>query len=186
MEIRPIRMINHATTEVFDDLRIPANSLIGEEGKGFRYILTGMNAERILIAADVLVMQNGLSVKPPPMPVTVKFPPVAEPRHPFPLPKPMPICWRRKRSSIRRRQPMTMAKILVLKPISPKCWPLIRHGKRRACLPTHGGFGFTEEYDVERKFRETGYQIAPISTNDFVLYRRACHENAAFVLKKSF
>ncbi|WP_169545894.1 acyl-CoA dehydrogenase family protein [Sneathiella aquimaris] len=172
MTIRPIRtMINHATTEVFfEDMRIPADSLIGEEGKGFKYILTGMNAERILIASECIgdarwfietasdyVRDRKVFGRPIGQNQGVQFP-------------------------IARSYAQTEAAKLMVQ----KAYGLYDEGKAcgaeanmakmlaseaswaagEACLQSHGGFGFAEEYDVERKYRETRlYQIAPISTN---------------------
>ncbi|MBE7637794.1 acyl-CoA dehydrogenase [Sneathiella sp. P13V-1] len=172
MEIRPIRtMINHATTEVFfDNLRIPADSLIGEEGKGFKYILTGMNAERILIASECIgdarwfietasnyVRDRNVFGRPIGQNQGVQFP------------------------IARSYAQMQAAKLMVEKAYSlydegqacgaeaNMCKMLASEASwaaGEACLQSHGGFGFAEEYDVERKFRETRlYQIAPISTN---------------------
>ena len=177
MTIRPIRtMINHATTEVFfDDLRIPADSLIGEEGKGFKYILTGMNAERILIASECIgdarwfietasnyVRDRKVFGRPIGQNQGVQFP-------------------------IARAYAQTQAANLMVQKASAlydagsPCGAEANMSKMlaseaswaagEACLQSHGGFGFAEEYDVERKFRETRlYQIAPISTNLILSY----------------
>ena len=177
MEIRPIRtMINHATTEVFfDDLRIPANSLIGEEGKGFRYILTGMNAERILIAAECIgdakwfidkasayasdreVFKNPIGKNQ-----GIQFPIAKAYAHMLAAEA---IVYRAAATYDNGQDPGAEANIAKML-ASDASWEAAE-----ACLQTHGGFGFAEEYDVERKFRETRlYQIAPISTNLILSY----------------
>jgi alkylation response protein AidB-like acyl-CoA dehydrogenase len=177
MTIRPIRtMINHATTEVFfDNMPVPANSLIGEEGKGFRYILSGMNAERILIASESIGDAKWFTDK------SVNY---ANERHVFGRPIgqnqgiQFPIA--RAYSQMRAAELMlheairlyeagenpgeeaNMAKMLG----ADAAW-----AAAEACMQTHGGFGFAEEYDIERKFRETRlYQVAPISTNLILSY----------------
>ncbi len=182
MTIRPIRtMINHATTEVFfDNMRIPAGSLIGEEGKGFRYILTGMNAERILIASECIgdanwfiktasayAREREVFGRPIGRNQGVQFPiarAYAETRA-------AELMVREAARLYDAGEPCgaeaNMAKMLA----SEASW-----SAAEMCLQTHGGFGFAEEYDVERKFRETRlYQIAPISTN-LVLSFLAEHE----------
>lgn len=175
--IRPIRaMVNHATTEVFiDDLRVPAENLIGEEGKGFRYILDGMNAERILIAAECLGDARWF---------VEKASAYAGAREVFGRPIganqgvqfPIARAYAESRAAglmVREAAgrfdagkacgaEANMAKLLA----SEAAWKAAE-----ACLQTHGGFGFAEEYDVERKFRETRlYQVAPISTNMILAY----------------
>ena len=177
LTIRPIRtMINHATTEVFfDNLRVPAQSLIGEEGKGFRYILSGMNAERILIAAECIGDAKWF---------IEKATDYARERIVFNRPigqnqgVQFPIA--RAYAQMRASELMVhdaallyeaggevgaeanMAKMLA----ADASW-----AAAEACLQTHGGFGFATEYDVERKFRETRlYQVAPISTNLILSY----------------
>jgi acyl-CoA dehydrogenase len=177
MEIRPIRaMINHATTEVFfDDLKIPAENLLGQEGSGFRYILDGMNAERILIAAECvgdcrwfvekardyangrvvfgrLIGQNQ----------GVQFP-IARAYAESQAARLMVYrAAELYESGVACGAEANMAKLLA----SEASW----HAAD-TCLQTHGGFGFAEEYDVERKFRETRlYQVAPISTNLILAY----------------
>ncbi|WP_340149682.1 acyl-CoA dehydrogenase family protein [uncultured Sneathiella sp.] len=172
MTIRPIRtMINHATTEVFfDNMRIPASALIGEEGKGFRYILTGMNAERILIASECLGDADwfirtasdyardrkvfGRSIG---QNQGVQFP-IARA---YAETKAAKLMVQEACRLYDAGEPCgaeaNMSKMLA----SEASW-----AAGEACIQTHGGFGFAEEYDVERKFRETRlYQIAPISTN---------------------
>ncbi|WP_349435547.1 acyl-CoA dehydrogenase family protein [Pararhizobium sp. A13] len=177
LTIRPIRtMMNHATTEVFfDDLHVPADHLIGEEGKGFRYILSGMNAERILIAAECIGDAKWF---------IEKASNYAKDRSVFGRPIgqnqgiQFPIA--------KAYANMRAAELMVREALS-----LYEAGKNpgaeanmakmlaadasneaaNACIQTHGGFGFAEEYDVERKFRETRlYQVAPISTNLILSY----------------
>jgi alkylation response protein AidB-like acyl-CoA dehydrogenase len=170
--IRPIRtMINHSTTEVFfDHVRLPASALIGEEGKGFRYILSGMNAERILIAAECIgdakwFLEMGSNYAKDRM---VFGAPIGQNQGvQFPLAKAFAhmlaaeaIVYRAAASYDAGQDPgieANAAKMLA----ADASWEAAE-----ACLQTHGGFGFAEEYDVERKFRETRlYQVAPISTN---------------------
>jgi len=172
IEIRPIRtMINHATTEIFfDNARIPASSLIGEEGKGFRYILSGMNAERILIAAECIgdakwfiakgaayAREREVFGNPIGRNQGVQFPLARAHAH---LMAAEAIVYRASAMYDAGRDPgveANTAKMLA----ADASWEAAE-----ACLQTHGGFGFAEEYDVERKFRETRlYQVAPISTN---------------------
>jgi alkylation response protein AidB-like acyl-CoA dehydrogenase len=170
--IRPIRtMINHSTTEVFfDNVHIPASSLIGEEGKGFRYILSGMNAERILIAAECIgdakwFLDKGSAYAkdrivfgaPIGRNQGVQFPLARAFAH---LVAAEAIVYRAAALYDGGQDPgieANSAKMLA----ADASWEAAE-----ACLQTHGGFGFAEEYDVERKFRETRlYQVAPISTN---------------------
>ncbi|MFM8541964.1 MAG: acyl-CoA dehydrogenase family protein [Chakrabartia sp.] len=177
MAIKPIRtMMNHSTTEVFfDDMRIPASSLIGEEGKGFRYILSGMNAERILIAAECIGDAKWF---------INKASAYASERNVFGRAIgqnqgiQFPIA--RAYAQMRAAELMVhhaaevfdaggnpgaeanMAKLLA----SEASW-----AAADMCVQTHGGFGFAEEYDVERKFREARlYTVAPISTNLILSY----------------
>jgi len=172
LTIRPIRtMMNHATTELFfDNLSIPAENLVGEEGMGFRYILDGMNAERILIAAECVGDGHWFIER------ATKY---ANEREVFgrPIGKNQGIAFPIARAHVnieaadlmRRRATdlfvrgekcgaeANMAKLLA----ADASWEAAN-----VCLQTHGGFGFAAEYDVERKFRETKlYQVAPISTN---------------------
>ena len=191
LTIRPIRtMMNHTTTEVFfDNLRVPAENLIGEEGKGFRYILDGMNAERILIAAECIgdakwfieqghgLRQGARGVRPADRP---------EPGRAVPDRARLRADARgradgargggavRGRAATAARE-ANMAKMLA----ADASW-----AAADMCVQTHGGFGFAEEYDIERKFRETRlYQVAPISTNLILsLSRRARARPAAVVL----
>jgi acyl-CoA dehydrogenase len=175
--IKPIRtMMNHATTEVFfENLRVPAENLIGEEGQGFRYILGGMNAERILIAAECIGDAKWF---------IAKATDYAKGREVFGRPigqnqgVQFPIA--RAYAQMRAAELMVheaaarydaggdigaeanMAKLLG----ADASW-----AAADMCVQTHGGFGFAEEYDIERKFRETRlYQVAPISTNLILSY----------------
>src|SRR5436853_649081 len=177
LKINPIRtMMNHATTEVFlDDLRVPAENLVGEEGMGFRYILSSMNAERILIAAECIgdckwfiekasayAKQRSVFGRPIGQNQGIQFP------------------------IARAYAQMRAAELMVHDAAS-----LYEHGKdcgaeanmakklaadaswaaADMCVQTHGGFGFAEEFDIERKFRETRlYSVAPISTNLILSY----------------
>jgi alkylation response protein AidB-like acyl-CoA dehydrogenase len=172
LTIRPIRtMMNHATTEVFfDNMRIPASNLLGEEGKGFRYILSGMNAERVLIAAECIGDAKWFTRK------SVNY---AKEREVFGraiganqgVAFPIAKAYANMRAAelmVREAAGLyeagaqmgaeaNMAKMLA----ADASWEA-----GNACVQTHGGFGFAEEYDVERKLRETRlYQVAPISTN---------------------
>ncbi|WMS43788.1 acyl-CoA dehydrogenase family protein [Acuticoccus sp. MNP-M23] len=172
VEIRPIRtMINHATTEIFfDNARIPASALIGEEGKGFRYILSGMNAERILIAAECIgdakwFIETGSAYAkerevfgtPIGQNQGIQFPLARAYAHMLAAEA---IVYRAANLYDEGETPgveANAAKMLA----ADASWEAAE-----ACLQTHGGFGFAEEYDVERKFREARlYQVAPISTN---------------------
>ncbi len=172
LTIRPIRtMMNHATTEIFfDDLRVPAENLIGEEGKGFRYILSGMNAERILIAAECIGDAKWFIEK------ATNY---AKERSVFGRPigqnqgVQFPIA---KAYAQMRAAELMVQQAIALYEAGQNCGAEANMAKMLAadasfeaanvCVQTHGGFGFAEEYDVERKFRETRlYQVAPISTN---------------------
>ncbi len=170
--VRPIRtMINHATTEVFfDNVRIPASSLIGEEGKGFRYILSGMNSERILIAAECIGDAKWFLDKAAAYArerVVFGSPIGANQGIQFPLARAYAhmlaaeaIVYRAADLFDAGSNPgveANTAKLLA----ADASWEAAE-----ACMQTHGGFGFAEEYDIERKFREARlYQIAPISPN---------------------
>jgi acyl-CoA dehydrogenase len=177
MTIRPIRtMMNHATTEVFfDNLRVPVANLIGEEGKGFRYILSGMNAERILIAAECVGDAKWFTEK------SVAY---AKDRIVFDRPigqnqgVQFPIA---KAYANMRAAELMVREALRLFEAGENPGAEANMAKMlaadasfeaaNACIQTHGGFGFAEEYDVERKFRETRlYQVAPISTNLILSY----------------
>jgi acyl-CoA dehydrogenase len=172
LTIRPIRaMLNHATTEIyFDELEVPAANLVGEEGKGFRYILDGMNAERILIASECIgdarwFIEKGSAY--------------AKERVVFgrPIGQNQGIQFPIARAYAQMRAAALMVReAIALYDGAKPCGPEANMAKLLAseaswaaaemCLQTHGGFGFAEEYDVERKFRETRlYQVAPISTN---------------------
>jgi acyl-CoA dehydrogenase len=175
--IRPIRtMMNHATTEVFfDNLEIPADSLIGEEGRGFRYILDGMNAERILIAAECIgdarwfiaratdyAKSRVVFGRPIGQNQGVQFP-IARA---YAATEAAALMVANAASLYEAGEPCgkeaNMAKLLA----ADASWQAAD-----ICVQTHGGFGFAEEYDVERKFRETRlYQVAPISTNLILAY----------------
>jgi acyl-CoA dehydrogenase len=172
LTIKPIRtMMNHATTEVFiDGLRLPADALIGEEGKGFRYILDGMNAERILIAAECIgdgrfFVERGTAYaserevfgRPIGANQGVQFPLA---RAHTAIEAADLVRWKAAwlyESGGRPGAEANMAKLLA----SEASWQAAN-----ACLDAHGGFGFAEEYDIERKFRETRlYQTAPVNNN---------------------
>jgi alkylation response protein AidB-like acyl-CoA dehydrogenase len=177
LTIRPIRtMMNHATTEVFfDNLRVPAANLIGEAGKGFRYILSGMNSERILIAAECIGEAKWLIGKSVEYAKdrTVFGRPIGQNQGvQFPLAKAyanMRAAELMVREALRIYEAgdsagaeANMAKMLAADASNEAA---------NAAVQTHGGFGFAEEYDIERKFRETRlYQVAPISTNLILSY----------------
>jgi acyl-CoA dehydrogenase len=177
LTIRPIRtMMNHSTTDVFfDDVKVPAENLIGEEGKGFHYLLDGLNAERILIAAECIgdgrwfleracryAKEREVFSRPIGQNQGVQFPlarayanveaaalMVAHAAQLFDLQQ---ACG----------SEANMAKLLA----ADASWEAAN-----AAVQTHGGFGFAEEYDIERKFRETRlYQVAPVSTNLILSY----------------
>ena len=189
LTIRPIRtMLNHGTTELFfDEMRVPAGSLIGEEGEGFKYILDGMNAERVLIASECIgdgrffidraaayAGERSVFDRPIGLNQGIQF----------------PIA----RSYIELEAAAGMVdKAAALFDEGKSCGSEANMAKLLAseaswkaadvCLQTHGGFGFAEEYDIERKFRETRlYQVAPISTN-LILSHVATH---VLGLPKSF
>jgi alkylation response protein AidB-like acyl-CoA dehydrogenase len=175
--IRPIRaMVNHATTEVFfENLEVPAENLVGEEGKGFRYILDGMNAERILIAAECIGDARWFIARATDYAKSrivfgreigrnqgVQFP-IARA---FAATEAADLMVQRAAALYDAAAPCAkeanMAKLLA----ADASWQAAD-----MCLQTHGGFGFAAEYDVERKFRETRlYQVAPISTNMILAY----------------
>ena len=177
LTIRPIRtMMNHSTTEVFfDNVRIPVENLIGEEGKGFRYILSGMNAERILIAAECIGDAKWFIAKAAGYAgerIVFGRPIGRNQGVQFPLAKAY-AQMRAAELMVREAAELfdagkacgaeaNMAKLLA----ADASW-----AAAEACVQTHGGFGFAEEYDIERKFRETRlYQVAPISTNLILSY----------------
>ncbi|MDB5598606.1 MAG: acyl-CoA dehydrogenase [Xanthobacteraceae bacterium] len=177
LTIRPIRtMMNHATTEVFfDNMRVPADALVGEEGKGFRYILSGMNAERILIGSECIGDAKWFITR-----ATA----YAKERQVFGRPIgqnqgvqfPIATCYAQMRAAelmVHEAARLyeagrdigaeaNMAKMLA----ADASW-----AAADMCVQTHGGFGFAEEFDIERKFRETRlYSVAPISTNLILSY----------------
>ena len=177
LTIRPVKtMMNHSTTEVFfDNVRVPVANLIGEEGSGFRYILSGMNAERILIAAECIGDAKWLLDK------TTHY---AKERHvfgraigqnqgvQFPIAKAyanMRAAELMVNEALRLYEAgenpgaeANMAKMLAAEASNEAA---------NVAVQTHGGFGFAKEYDIERKFRETRlYQVAPISTNLILSY----------------
>ena len=177
LTIRPIRtMMNHATTEVFfDNVKVPAANLVGEEGKGFRYILSGMNAERILIAAECVgdakwfidkastyAKERQVFGRPIGQNQGIQFPIAKAYAN-------MRAAELMVREAIRLYEAganpgaeANMAKMLAAD---------ASFEAANAAIQTHGGFGFAEEYDIERKFRETRlYQVAPISTNLILSY----------------
>ncbi len=172
LTIRPIRtMMNHNSCEVFfDDMEIPADSLLGEEGQGFRYILSGMNAERILIAAECIGDAKWFADR------SVAY---AKERVVFgqPIGKNQGIQFPIARAYANMRAAELMVhEALRLYEAGENPGAEANMAKMLAadasfeaanvCIQTHGGFGFAEEYDIERKFRETRlYQVAPISTN---------------------
>jgi acyl-CoA dehydrogenase len=177
LTIRPIRtMMNHATTEVFfDDLRVPAENLVGEEGKGFRYILSGMNAERILIAAECVGDAKWFIDK------ATNY---AKERVVFGRPigqnqgVQFPIA---KAYAQMRAAELMVHQAIALYEAGENCGAEANMAKMLAadasfeaanvCVQTHGGFGFAEEYDIERKFRETRlYQVAPVNNNLILAY----------------
>ena len=189
LTIRPIRtMLNHGTTELFfDEMSVPAGSLIGEEGEGFKYILDGMNAERVLIASECIgdgrffidratayAGERSVFDRPIGLNQGIQF----------------PIA----RSYIELEAAAGMVdKAAALFDEGKSCGSEANMAKLLAseaswkaadvCLQTHGGFGFAEDYDIERKFRETRlYQVAPISTN-LILSHVATH---VLGLPKSF
>ncbi|MBI3699545.1 MAG: acyl-CoA/acyl-ACP dehydrogenase [Afipia sp.] len=172
LTIRPIRtMMNHSTTEVFfDNLKVPAENLIGEEGKGFRYILSGMNAERILIASECVGDAKWFIEK------ATNY---AKERSVFgrPIGQNQGIQFPIAKAYANMRAAELMVKEATkLYEAGADCGAEANMAKMlaadasfeaaNACIQTHGGFGFAEEYDIERKFRETRlYSVAPISTN---------------------
>ena len=177
LTIRPIRtMMNHATTEVFfDNLRVPVKNLIGEEGQGFKYILTGMNAERILIAAECVGDAKWFIEK-----ATI----YAKEREVFgrPIGQNQGIQFPIAKAFTNMRAAELMVKeALRLYELGENPGAEANMAKMLAadasfeaanmCIQTYGGFGFAEEFDIERKFRETRlYQTAPISTNLILSY----------------
>jgi acyl-CoA dehydrogenase len=189
LTIKPVRtMLNHATTELFfDNLEVPAENLIGKEGQGFRYIIDGMNAERILIAAEC-IGDGKFFVE--------RASAYAKEREVFgrPIGENQGVQFPIARAHVQ----VTAANLMVdhaaaLFESGEPCGSEANMAKLVAseaswfaadvCIQTHGGFGFAEEYDIERKFRETRlYQVAPISTN-LILSHVATH---VLGLPKSF
>ena len=177
LTIRPIRtMMNHATTEVFfENMRVPAENLIGDEGEGFRYILSGMNAERILIAAECIGDAKWFIDK-----ATA----YAGERVVFgrPIGQNQGVQFPIARAYIAMRAAELMVReAAALYEAGKDCGAEANMAKHLAaeaswaaadmCVQTHGGFGFAEEFDIERKFRETRlYTVAPISTNLVLSY----------------
>ena len=177
LTIRPIRtMMNHATTELFfDDLEVPADALVGDEGKGFRYLIDGLNAERILIAAECIgdgrwfidratkyANDRVVFGRPIGQNQGVQFP-IARAHVNIEAADLMRI---RAADLFDKGEPCgaeaNMAKLLA----ADASWEAAN-----VAVQTHGGFGFAEDYDIERKFRETRlYQVAPISTNLILTY----------------
>ncbi|MEY4675848.1 MAG: hypothetical protein RLZZ470_355 [Pseudomonadota bacterium] len=177
MRVQPIaNMVNHETNELFfDNLEIPAEHLIGEEGMGFRYILDGLNAERTLIAAECIgdgywfldrvtqyVKERQVFGRPIGQNQGVQFP-IADAY----IEVEAANLMRFKACSLFDQQQPCGAEANMAKYLAAKAsWEAAN-----ACLQFHGGFGFAHEYDVERKFRETRlYQVAPISTNMIYAY----------------
>jgi len=177
MTIRPIRtMMNHATTEIFlDAVHVPEEDLVGEEGRGFRYILDGMNAERVLIAAECIgdgrwfvdkarayASERVVFGRPIGANQGVQFP-IAQAHASLEAADLMryKAAWRYEQG-LPCGAEANMAKLLA----AEASW-----AAANACLDTHGGFGFAAEYDVERKFRETRlYKVAPVSNNLILAY----------------
>lgn len=177
LTIRPIRtMMNHNSCEVFfDNMPVPAGNLVGEEGQGFRYILDGMNAERLLIGAECIgdakwfigkavayANERAVFGRPIGQNQGIQFP-IA--RAYAQMRAAEAIVQRglaRFDAGERPGEEANMGKMLA----AEASW-----AAAEACVQTHGGFGFAEEYDIERKFRETRlYQVAPISTNLVLSY----------------
>lgn len=177
MQVKPIaNMVNHETNELFfDNLEIPQENLIGEEGKGFKYILTGLNAERALIAAECIgdgywftdkvtgyVGEREVFGRPIGQNQGVQFP-IAEAF----IEVEAASLMRYKACALYDAGQPCGAEANMSKYLAAKAsWEAAN-----ACIQFHGGFGFAKEYDVERKFRETRlYQVAPISTNLILSY----------------
>ena len=177
LSIRPIdTMMNHSTTEVFfDDMRVPASALIGEEGRGFRYILSGMNAERILIGAECIgdakwFLERATAYagdrevfgRPIGQNQGIQFPIARAYAQMRAAELMVHDALAKYESGENAGAEANMAKMLA----AEASW-----AAGEACVQTFGGFGFAAEYDVERKFRETRlYQVAPISTNLILSY----------------
>jgi alkylation response protein AidB-like acyl-CoA dehydrogenase len=177
LTVRPIRtMMNHATTEVFiENMRVPADAVVGTEGEGFRYILSGMNAERILIGAECVGDAKWFIGK-----ATA----YAGERSVFgrPIGKNQGVQFPIARAYIGMRAAELMVReAAALYEAGKDCGAEANMAKHLAaeaswaaadmCVQTHGGFGFAEEFDIERKFRETRlYTVAPVSTNMILSY----------------
>ncbi len=177
MTIRPIKtMMNHATTEVFfENVVVPADNLIGDEGSGFRYILSGMNAERVLIAAECIgdakwfidkasayASERIVFDRPIGQNQGIQFPiarAYAQTRAAELMVRQAAMLFEEEKNC---GAEANMAKLLA----ADASW-----AAAEACVQTFGGFGFAAEYDIERKFREARlYQVAPISTNMILSY----------------
>ena len=177
LTVRPIRtMMNHATTEVFiENMRVPADALVGTEGEGFRYILSGMNAERILIGAECVGDAKWF---------IGKAAAYAGERSVFgrPIGKNQGVQFPIARAYIgMRAAELMVSEAAALYEAGKDCGAEANMAKHLAaeaswaaadmCVQTHGGFGFAEEFDIERKFRETRlYTVAPVSTNMILSY----------------
>jgi alkylation response protein AidB-like acyl-CoA dehydrogenase len=177
IQIKPIRtMINHSTTELFiEDLQVDQNTLIGKEGEGFKYILSGMNAERVLIAAECIgdaqwfinqasnYANNRILFNAPiSKNQGIQFPISKSYAHMKAAELMVHHAAEKFDSGVNDGESANIAKLLA----ADSSWMAAE-----ACLQTFGGFGFAEEYDVERKYRETRlYQVAPISTNMILSY----------------
>ena len=177
MTIRPIRtMMNHNSTEIFfDNMEIPAENLLGVEGRGFRYILDGMNAERLLIAAECIgdakwflkkatdyARERQVFGRPIGQNQGIQFPLARAYAQMRAAELMVQEGCRKFEAGQTPGEEANMAKMLA----AEASW-----AAGEACIQTHGGFGFAEEYDIERKFRETRlYQVAPISTNLILSY----------------
>ena len=177
MTIKPIRtMMNHSTTEVFfENVKVPVENLLGEEGKGFRYILSGMNAERILIAAECIgdakwflekasayACERVVFGRPIGQNQGIQFPLAKAYAHMRTAELMVHHAAGLYEAGADCGEEANIAKMLA----AEASWMAAE-----ACVQTHGGFGFAEEYDIERKFRETRlYQVAPISSNLILSY----------------
>ncbi len=177
LNIRPIRtMMNHASTEIFfDNMPVPVGNLIGEEGQGFRYILSGMNAERILIASECIgdakwfiekatayAKERVVFDRPIGQNQGIQFPIATAYAQMRAAELVLREAIRLYDEGKNPGEEANLAKMLA----ADASW-----AAAEACVQTHGGFGFAEEYDVERKFREARlYQVAPISTNLILSY----------------
>ncbi len=177
LSIRPIRaMVNHSTTETFfDNLRVPAENLIGEEGKGLRYILNGMNAERVLIAAECVgdarwfitkasayAKDRKVFGRPIGQNQGIQFP-IARA---YAAAEAAALMVEKAAARFDEGRSIGAEANMVKLLAADASWQAAD-----MCMQTFGGFGFAEEYDVERKFRETRlYQVAPVSTNLILAY----------------